>query len=146
MILTDSGDSMGFTLTQINDARAKVKTGADFPREIQDFKDIGVKKYEFFVEDGTFMYYGEYKFSLRAPSAYAKSNFSSLEVDAKASLSQFKSILSVHQQGKTDFLTFCKDAAKAGVYKWRLDLEQMTCTYYDTQGAAMLVETVPTLT
>jgi uncharacterized protein YbcV (DUF1398 family) len=35
----------------------------------------------------------------------------------------------MHQQGKTDFPTFCKHAAETGVEKWRVDISQMTCTY-----------------
>ena len=48
------------------------------------------------------------------------------------------------QQGKTDYLTVCRQAAEAGVEKWIVDLEKMTCTYYDKAGNSLLVEIIPT--
>lgn len=41
-----------FTLDQIREAHAKVKSGADFPHYIQDLIVLGVQKYDIFVHDG----------------------------------------------------------------------------------------------
>ena len=41
-----------FTLQQIQDTHAKVKSGADFPQYIQDLKDLWVRSYTIFVSDG----------------------------------------------------------------------------------------------
>lgn len=51
--------------------------------------------------------------------------------------------LKLHQQGKTDYFTFCKDCAEAGIEKWKVDLNQMTCTYYDQSDHEILVEEIP---
>ena len=56
---------------------------------------------------------------------------------------QFKVDLRAHQQGKTDYLTFCKDAAKSGVYKWEVVMKTLTCTYFDRTGEALLAEKIP---
>ena len=45
-----------FTLDQIREAHAKVKSGADFPHYIKDLIVLGVQKYDIFVHDG----HGEY--------------------------------------------------------------------------------------
>ena len=56
---------------------------------------------------------------------------------------QFIADLKTHQQGGTDYPTFCNDCAKSGVEKWIVDMKRMTCTYYDKKGNEMLVEQIP---
>jgi uncharacterized protein YbcV (DUF1398 family) len=56
---------------------------------------------------------------------------------------QFRLDLKAHQQGKTDYATFCNDCAKSGVEKWTVRMDQMTCTYYDKAGNELLVEAIP---
>jgi uncharacterized protein YbcV (DUF1398 family) len=51
--------------------------------------------------------------------------------------------LKIHQQGKTDYITFCKDCAETGIEKWFVSLDEMTCTYYDKAGNKVLIEKVP---
>lgn len=46
-----------FILEQIKTAHSKVKSGADFPKCIQDLKQLGVAYYETYVEDGHTDYY-----------------------------------------------------------------------------------------
>jgi len=42
-------------------------------------------------------------------------------------------------------MTFCNEAAKAGVEKWIVDTQKMTCTYYDKLGNVMLEEKIPSV-
>jgi uncharacterized protein YbcV (DUF1398 family) len=56
---------------------------------------------------------------------------------------QFKTDLKVHQEGKTDYPTFCRDCAKSGIEKWTVVMDQMTCTYYDKAGNELLMEEIP---
>jgi len=51
--------------------------------------------------------------------------------------------LKAHQQGKTDYSTFCSDCAKSGVEKWAVSMEEMTCSYFDKAGNKLLVEVIP---
>jgi uncharacterized protein YbcV (DUF1398 family) len=55
----------------------------------------------------------------------------------------FKADLKAHQQGKTDYMTFCNDCARSGIEKWVVDLAAMTCTYFDRQGREVLTENIP---
>ena len=64
-------------------------------------------------------------------------------VAEQADQEQFVQILRNHQAGQTDFPTFCEETAQAGLYKWVIDLEQMTCSYLDLADQVVFVEAVP---
>ena len=127
-----------FTIEQIREAHSKVKSGADFPKYIQDIKKLGVTYYVVFVADGHTDFFGQDDFQISGSLKYQP-----LTIAEKSDIEQFKKDLKAHQQGKTDFLTFCKDCAKSGVEKWIVSLDKMTCTYYDLVGIDILVEQIP---
>jgi uncharacterized protein YbcV (DUF1398 family) len=127
-----------FTEQQIKEAHSRVKTGADFPRYIQDIKKLGLVTYEYLVEDGTTVYHGENSYEVRSASRY-----SPLIITDTSSAATLRHTISIHQQGQTDFMTFCHQAADAGVEKWVIDTKKMLCTYYDKQGNNMVAEPIP---
>ncbi|MGN6355563.1 MAG: DUF1398 domain-containing protein [Parafilimonas sp.] len=127
-----------FAIEQINTAHSKVKSGADFPAYIQDLKKIGVQAYETFVSDGHTVYYGQDNFQVASPIKYGV-----LMVAGTANAENFKKQLMAHQQGKTDYPTFCKDCASSGVAKWKVAISAMTCIYYDKAGNEILAEQIP---
>lgn len=45
--------------------------------------------------------------------------------------------------GQTDYLTFCKQAAEAGVEKWTTHMLELTVTYLDIHGNKLTVEPIP---
>jgi uncharacterized protein YbcV (DUF1398 family) len=127
-----------FTIEQIKAAHSKVKSGADFPAYIQDIKKLGVTSYETYVIDGHTDYFGENDYKTATPAKY-----DALTVGEVSNAEQFKADLKAHQQGKTDYPTFCSDCAKSGIEKWAVCMDKMTCTYYDTAGNDILVEQIP---
>jgi uncharacterized protein YbcV (DUF1398 family) len=127
-----------FTIEQIHQAFNKVKSGADFPQFVQDLKGIGVIFYDNFVSDGRTKYYGSNGFSLNAESKYPE-----MQVNDMSSSDSLKQAISIHQQGQTDYPTFCKQAADAGVEKWRTHMIEMTVTYLDKKGEKLTVEPIP---
>jgi Phage envelope protein len=127
-----------FTIEQIKAAHAKVKSGADFPAYVQELIRLGVKSYDTFVSDGHAVYRGENNYQKVSTAKYE-----TLTVANKSDETAFKLKLKIHQQGQTDYMTFCRDAAEAGVEKWTVDMQQMTCIYYDKAGNNMLAETIP---
>jgi len=129
-----------FTINQIKEAHSKVKSGADFPRYIHDIKNLGVKKYETYVADGHSVYYDNGNFKISSEPKYA-----ALKIENTSNETQFKNDLKAHQQGKTNYFTFCNDCAKSGIEKWIVDISKMTCTYFDTTGNEILVENIPSL-
>ncbi|MBL7713323.1 MAG: DUF1398 domain-containing protein [Chitinophagaceae bacterium] len=127
-----------FTLEQIRDAHAKVKSGADFPAYVQELKALGIAHYEHFVADGRIRYTGIDGFSIDAPAKWPEQN-----ITAKGDAAQLKTALEVHQQGGSDYFTFCQQSAAAGVEKWTTDMQAMRCSYYSQSGAVLLEEIIP---
>ncbi|MBW2937650.1 DUF1398 domain-containing protein [Aureisphaera sp. CAU 1614] len=127
-----------FTIQQIHHATEKVKSGADFPQFVQDLKKIGVTHYDNFVLDGRTKYYGINNFTLVGESKYPK-----MEVNSTGSADKLKHAIKIHQQGQTDYPTFCQQAANAGVEKWTTHMLEMTVTYLDKKGDKLTVEPIP---
>ena len=139
MVQHNPNDGEKFTLEKINAAHAKTKSGADFPNYIQEIKEMGVIAYEHYLSDGHVKYHGTNNYAVSAPSKW-----DTKVINAKSDIEALKNSLKIHQAGKTDYLTFCTEAATIGVEKWVVDMKEMTCTYYDLQGNKMLIETIPT--
>lgn len=129
-----------FTIEQIKTAHSKVKSGADFPQYIQDLIALGVEAYSTYVMDGHAEYIGKDGFQIKSDAKYPI-----LIVSEKSDSENFINRLKIHQQGQTDYVTFCNDSANNGVEKWIVDMQKMTCTYYDKSGNIMLEEKIPTV-
>lgn len=127
-----------FTIEQIKEAHSKVKTGADFPNYIQDLIILGVKGYDTFVKDGHVEYYGVNNYSLTSDEKYTE-----IKVADSQNKELFIEFLVKHQQGETDYLTFCNHSAQCGIAKWRVDIMEMTCTYFDKLENEILIEKIP---
>ncbi|PWG79575.1 DUF1398 domain-containing protein [Pararcticibacter amylolyticus] len=127
-----------FTAEQITAAHSKVKSGADFPAYIRDIKALGVTHYEAYVSDGHLDYHGGDGHTATMPAKYDP-----LVIADVPDMEQFKSELKAHQEGKTDYLAFIRMCAATGIVKWEINMEEMTCTYFDKAGNAVLVEEIP---
>lgn len=126
-----------FTLDQISEAHKSVKSWADFPKYAQALIKMGVTAYDTFVFDGHAIYFGNPE-PLNSPQKYEK-----LEVAQNSNKEKFIERLRIHQNGGSDYMTFCRDCAENGVEKWTLDMKAGTCTYFDTKGEIMIVEHFP---
>lgn len=127
-----------FTLDQIKAAHQKVKSGADFPAFIRELKSFGVISYHTYVSDGHIMYVGLGNYERQSPAKY-----SSMTIADPADRDQFIQDLRTHQQGGSDYPTFCNQCAASGVDMWIVSLVEMTCSYYDKNGEQILVEAIP---
>jgi uncharacterized protein YbcV (DUF1398 family) len=127
-----------FTRQQIEAAYAKVKSGADFPKLVKELKQMGILSYEHSVSEGSNVFYGEDDYLVSV-----QMNKEAVAVNNSSSTEKLKIVLHEHQQGQTDYHTFCVEAGKAGVQKWVIDMGDMTATYLDKSGAALLVEAIP---
>lgn len=127
-----------FTVEQIQAAHSQVKSGADFPKYIQEIKAMGVKGFVTWVKDSHTEYFGGNNFSIQS-----KSKYDELIISDQSNKENFISQLKVHQQGKTDYFTFCRDCAEWGIEKWVVNLDEMTCIYYDKKSNVILVEKIP---
>ena len=127
-----------FTITQIKEAHSKVKSGADFPVYIQDLINLGVQGYDTFVNDGHVEYFGSDNFRATATDTY-----NNIAIAQSANKERFIEFLVMHQEGQTDYLTFCNHAAQCGIAKWSVNIIEMTCTYFDPFNAPILIEKIP---
>lgn len=127
-----------FTEQQLKEAHSKVKTGADFPKYVNEIKQLGLLRYEFWVDNGRIIYYGDNRHTVKCAPKYPQ-----IQIAENSSPEQLRHTITIHQQGLTDFLTFCKEAAAAGVEKWAIDTQRMLCTYYDSAGNEMVAEPIP---
>jgi len=127
-----------FTAEQIKAAHSKVKSGADFPNYVREIKALGLVKYEYLVADGRTIYYGDNNLTTEAPAIYPEKRINPI-----SSASTIAQVIREHQQGKSDFLTFCQLAADAGVHYWEVNTKTMLCTYIDSDNKPMLAEPIP---
>jgi uncharacterized protein YbcV (DUF1398 family) len=127
-----------FTLDQIKEAHSKVKSGTDFPGYVQELIKLGVVNYDTYVIDGPTEYNGENGYAIHSDAKYP-----SKDIAAKSNSGRFRHYLKIHQQGQTDYLDFCTHSAGTGVEKWTVDLNAMTCIYFDKAGQPMLIEEIP---
>lgn len=127
-----------FTIESIQLAKSKTKTGADFPNFIKEIKAMGVIRNDVYVMNGMAIYFGNDDHTVESAPAYEN-----LLIEEQSSPEDFKTALKIHQQGQTDYQTFCRQAAAAGVEKWVTDLTAMTVTYLDASGHELLVEQIP---
>ena len=128
-----------FTIQQIEKAHSKVKSGEDFPEYIAEIKKLGVVAFETFVIDSHTKYTGVNDFEIESEGIYGHKSI----VDQSDS-EKFTNYLKSHQRGETDYFQFCEDCAQTGVEKWIVDLQAMTCTYYDKLNNTILTESIRT--
>lgn len=129
---------MMFTIEEIQKAEQKIKSGADFPKFIKEIKAMGVERNDVYVMNGMAIYFGKDDHTAETPPAYE-----TLLIEEKSSVEDLKEALRVHQTGETDYQTFCRQVASAGVEKWVADLTEMTVTYLDMSGNELIVEKIP---
>lgn len=128
-----------FSIEEIKAAESKIKTGADFPQFIKEIKALGVVRNDVYVANGLSVYFNSDDYSVQAsPDEYPE-----LVINSEPSAEKLEHALNIHQRGETDYFTFCKQAADAGVEKWVIDLNSMTCSYLDTKQTELVKEEIP---
>lgn len=126
-----------FTIEQMETAHSHVKSGADFPKYIQEIKTLGVISFETWVKDSHTDYAGDNNYRTSSKSMY-----DNLDIANTSDKTKFEHYLKIHQQGEIDYLVFCKHCAETGIEKWLVSLDEMTCSYYDKAGNIILVEQI----
>ncbi len=127
-----------FTLNTIKEAHSKVKSGADFPKYVKEIKELGMDYYDFFVVDGHAKYVQNNGDFIESPAIYENKNISNT-----SDSTLLKHIINIHQNGETDFLTFCEQSANAGVFIWRTDVTNMKVIYINKKNEDILIEKIP---
>lgn len=127
-----------FTVAQIQQAHAAVKSGADFPAYTRAMRELGVLAFETWVMDSHTEYFGADGYKTTSSPMYEP-----LVIADKTDEKKFVHYLEIHQQGQTDYNTFCRHCAETGIEKWFVNLEALTCTYFDKAGTQIFKEPIP---
>ncbi len=127
-----------FTVQQIQNAHLKVKSGSDFPSYIKEIKSFGVLGFKTWVTNSVTEYFGANNFTTNSLPKYE-----SLVISDVCNPTTFIQNLKAHQKGETDYYTFCTHCAETGIEYWIVDLNKMTCTYYNKSQQEVLVEKIP---
>lgn len=128
---------MNFSLEGIKEAHSKF-TGVDFPKLIKEFKLMGMQKNTYDLQTGLVTYEHD-----NGEQIKVQSNAVDVPINIMSSSAVAQDVLKRHQIGETDFLTFCREIAGAGVYKWVSDMDKMICSYYDIKENVVIVEEIP---
>ncbi len=127
-----------FTAEQMKAAHSKVKSGAGFPKYIQDSKRLGVIAFETWVIDSHTEYFGKDGYQTKSQPMHEN-----LDIADQSDIDNFNHYLKIHQQGKTDYIALCGDSAETGIEKWFASPDEMTCTYYNKAGNKIWAERIP---
>lgn len=130
---------MSLNKQEIEKAVYAEKNAGGFAQLMQEFKTLGIKRYDYIVTEGMYRYFDENS------SVELVLNGKPKEVTGKSDYESIKSAVKRAQSGEFDFETFCELAAKAGVPFWTSDLVLKQVVYYDTNHQPLLVEPIPGL-
>lgn len=126
-----------FTLDQINEMRKRFGKQATLPEYLRALKAIGIDKCDSFITDGHSEYFGINNQRTASPPVHEK-----LSIASTSNREDLLTHLSLHNQGKTDYLEMSQGLADSGTEKWSFDTGKMTITYFDGRGNEMLVEAI----
>lgn len=129
-----------FTLQQMQAAHNKVKSGADFPAYVQEIKNAGLLYYTFYVTNGATVYTGAGDYEVSGEAKYPAQS-----INDNGNADGLQQYIRQHQQGHSDFFTFCRQCAECGVERWVVDTRSMDCTYLDKADNALVAEPIPEL-
>src|SRR5690606_3630716 len=105
---------------------------------IQEINERGVTAFETRVSDSHTQYLGKDGYQVKSRPQYK-----ARAIADRPDLEQFRPYSDLHQQGATDYFTFCQQCAETGIEKWSVCLNKMTCTYYDKAGNEIWIEQIP---
>lgn len=119
---------------QLDQARAAAK---NYPDLVQKLKAVGVTGYVFEVASQVSIYrYADETFLVESHAG--KRN---LSINPEFDAEKTKQAIIKNQQGLTDFPTFLKETADAGIKVYDADFEAMVVSYFGTRNVH--VEVIP---
>lgn len=130
---------MSLDKEEIEKAVNAEKNAGGFVQLMQEFKTLGIKRYDYLVAEGMYRYFDE------ESSIDLILNGKPKKVVEQSNYEAIKKAVKRAQSGEFDFETFCELAGKAGVPFWTSDLVLKQVIYYDTHHQPLLVEPIPGL-
>ena len=126
-----------FTIEEIQEIEQHSQGGKGFPQLAKGLAKLGVVRTDVFVINGMTTYFGEGDETVQGPPIYED-----LLIEEESSILALQEALKIHQNGASDYQTFCRELAVAGVEKWVVDLTEMTISYFDMAGKELITEKI----
>jgi uncharacterized protein YbcV (DUF1398 family) len=126
-----------FTIEQINDAHKRLGSMKTFLGYITALKLLGVERYDSYLTDGHSQYFGADGYHVKSGPFHEK-----LLIADDSNKQSFLRHLSLHGEGKTDYITMSRGLAESGIEKWTVDTNNATISYLDKKGNQLLVESI----
>lgn len=125
-----------FTLEDIDRAHAGA-TQDSVRKYLKDLHDLGVVSCTTHVADG----HSDY-FDIKGAKLSSAAVHEPYEISDEANRDAARQALEAHSLRETDYFTFSRQLAAAGVCTWVMDPVKMTCTFCSKLGEQLLVDPV----
>ena len=125
-----------FTLAQIEQAHQGV-TIAGVRDYLEKLYALGVVSYTSHISDGHSDYLDSKGDSLSSAPVHEI-----YEISGTANPEHAREAVAAHGLGKTDYLSFSRQLANAGVATWVMDPVGMTCSFHSKAGDRLFIEEV----
>jgi uncharacterized protein YbcV (DUF1398 family) len=126
-----------FALEHIDGIHERLGDARTLYQYVQALRELGVGRYDSYVEDGHSEYFGRDGHSVTTDAAHQTLHIAN--ISNRDGLAQQ---LSLHKQGKTSYIEMSRGLAQSGVERWTVDTHEMTLTFYDRSGTALMVEVI----
>jgi uncharacterized protein YbcV (DUF1398 family) len=126
-----------FTMAQIDDLHARSGRAETLADYVRGLAALGVVRVESFLVDGHSEFFGGDGHRVVSPPHHEV-----LTVSETSDRSSFLEHLRRHRDKETSYVEMSAGLAASGVEKWVIDTAELTITYCDRAGVALLVDPV----
>jgi uncharacterized protein YbcV (DUF1398 family) len=124
--------AVAFTLEDIELAHREV-TSATVRQYLTMLYELGVVSYTTYVSDGHSDYFDDNGDKLCSAAVHER-----YDVSDRADCDAARRAIEAHQSQGTDYFTFSRQLAAAGVASWVMDPIRMTCTFCSKAGERLI--------
>ncbi len=125
------------TIKQIDDLHTRLGKAKTLFEYVGALRAIGVEKYDSYVTDGHYEYFGKRGHNVVSPPTHDK-----LSITENSNRENFLKHLKLHERGETTYIEMSEGLAESGIEKWTVDTSNVTMIFYDRAGNEMLVEEI----
>jgi uncharacterized protein YbcV (DUF1398 family) len=126
-----------FSIEQIDDLHHRLGAMKSFLKYVQALKELGVVKYHSYLADGHSEYFGAGSYRVESKPVHEK-----LTIADKTDREAFLEHLSLHNQGKTNYMGMSRGLAESGIDRWTVDTTAETISFCDKAGNVLLTEKI----
>jgi uncharacterized protein YbcV (DUF1398 family) len=126
-----------FSLAEIDGIHERLGSASTLGAYLGALREVGASRSDSYLADGHTVYYGDGGHQVSTEPAH--------EVFPVAAVGDREVVveqLRLHEQGMSSYVEMSRALAAAGVEKWTFDTHELTITYYDAAGLALLSEAV----